>query len=792
MKLTRIFSLLMIMLVVVGLCSCDFGGEDPITIVEFDVDESKLDMCSVGDTYEIKNVAVLDSKDNYHMATITVTDPQGNDVTVTNGKITCSKAGQYTITYTVTLEGSEPVSKSYKVEAVDVTEPTIEATLKDHSITTKGATFDLSTINVTDNSGETIVPTVKVFFNGEEITVEGNIITFDQDGTYTIEVTASDSYDNEAIVEYNVYTKLDFESGKYFNNQWYPTEISDKVAYTGTHAYSFGVFVNAPSWFNDYSMLGEIFLYETTARKVSFWVYFDYSGLDFTGSVLTNAIYHQLEVYNVYGEALSLNWQNKYEFAPNTWYRFVVDMDTMVMIGDTKDRADAAPVVESLLEIPFFFGSWDITNGANAAKGVPFYIDDIRLIGDVDDEVYAEKPPHACESVCPECGKCLDAACTEAVCAEKCDCQKPDPEPEPEPEPTPGEVTLQFSDIKDAVYNANGWAEGPFYRFTLAYGTYTNYVSMAQRPESTFGDWIVGSPDGHAEVSGWRFKSGYNEGILYVVEATSKMTVELIAPENINGWLDGSAHLVIVVRRADGTLDVLRDTMATKDVCSYEPVTLEAGDTFIFEYRFEWQDYRIVENPSYLKLVNASEPTPEPEPEPTPEPTEITLQYSAIKDAVYVANGWAENDLAKFTMAYGSYTSYAPMAQRPDSTYGDWIIGSPDGHAEASGWQFKSGHNEGVLYVVEAKEKMTVQLVATNEINAWFDSSSHVVIVVRRADGTLEVIRDTMDTGKDVFSCEPVTLEAGDTFIFEFRFEWGDYRNLQNPPYMIFSNNFAE
>ena len=113
-------------------------------------------------------------------------------------------------------------------------------------------------------------------------------------------------------------------------------------------------------------------------------------------------------------------------------------------------------------------------------------------------------------------------------------------------------------------------------------------------------------------------------------------------------------------------------------------------------------------------------------------------------------------------------------------------------HAEASGWQFKSGYNEGVLYVVEAKTKMTVQLVATDEINAWFNSSSHVVIVVRRADGTLEVIRDTMDTGKDVFSCEPVTLEAGDTFIFEFRFEWTDYRNLQNPPYMIFSNIFAE
>ena len=28
--------------------------------------------------------------------------------------------------------------------------------------------------------------------------------------------------------------------------------------------------------------------------------------------------------------------------------------------------------------------------------------------------------PHACESVCPDCGKCLDAECTETACAEKC------------------------------------------------------------------------------------------------------------------------------------------------------------------------------------------------------------------------------------------------------------------------------------------------------------------------------------------------------------------------------------
>lgn len=39
-------------------------------------------------------------------------------------------------------------------------------------------------------------------------------------------------------------------------------------------------------------------------------------------------------------------------------------------------------------------------------------------------------PEHACESVCAECGKCLDTACTEAACAEKCAGHEVAPEPE--------------------------------------------------------------------------------------------------------------------------------------------------------------------------------------------------------------------------------------------------------------------------------------------------------------------------------------------------------------------------
>ena len=35
-------------------------------------------------------------------------------------------------------------------------------------------------------------------------------------------------------------------------------------------------------------------------------------------------------------------------------------------------------------------------------------------------QVVENAPAHECESICPECGKCLDAECAEAACAEKC------------------------------------------------------------------------------------------------------------------------------------------------------------------------------------------------------------------------------------------------------------------------------------------------------------------------------------------------------------------------------------
>lgn len=72
-----------------------------------------------------------------------------------------------------------------------------------------------------------------------------------------------------------------------------------------------------------------------------------------------------------------------------------------------------------------FFGSTtaDVTEFAFHALHVPGYEDDceIEVNGPGEYTLKLTVPAaHVCESVCPFCGKCTDATCTEAVCADKC------------------------------------------------------------------------------------------------------------------------------------------------------------------------------------------------------------------------------------------------------------------------------------------------------------------------------------------------------------------------------------
>ena len=48
-------------------------------------------------------------------------------------------------------------------------------------------------------------------------------------------------------------------------------------------------------------------------------------------------------------------------------------------------------------------------------------LDEACTESDCVDKCEGHVPPHTCENVCPDCGKCLDMTCDESACAEKCE-----------------------------------------------------------------------------------------------------------------------------------------------------------------------------------------------------------------------------------------------------------------------------------------------------------------------------------------------------------------------------------
>lgn len=556
-----------------------------LSIEEFNVDETKVDLANIQEYYQVSSVSAKDNNGKYYLATISVKDPNGKEVELVDNRFLCSLMGDYKVTYTVTLDDNGQFSKTYTVSVVDAGEPVISSKLRSkkdakpsltdfHNITSIGTTYDLSDITVTDNSGENITPVIKVLFNGEEINCENNIVEFDQKGVYSIDVTATDSSGNSREETYNVYTIIDFENGVYYNNEWYATEISEDQAFNGTHSCEFGMYDKATQWFNDYSLLGEVYLYETTAKYVSFWMYFDMDTNSINGEMVFNAVYHKMSVYDEYGNEVAKNWQDKYALQGNKWYRFLVNMQEMEMSGETTDKADAAVVKNSLQEIPFFICPWDKNLGANADKKTYVYVDDIRLVGDVDDEVYKTKPVT---------------------------------------EYKPGEeTTVRFIEdfFAKQLDSATGYVENDLAKMTIAHGTYQSYTPLTNKTPAGDTNYVLGSDlENGAKVYAWQSVSGYNDGVVYSIEAKQHIFAKFVERDDLSGWVDdegANTSVEYAIYHSDTESTELLSTLkGVRGNFGCEYVELNEGDRLIFVFRFEWQDFRNYQNQSNIALATA-------------------------------------------------------------------------------------------------------------------------------------------------------------------------------------------
>ena len=92
-----------------------------------------------------------------------------------------------------------------------------------------------------------------------------------------------------------------------------------------------------------------------------------------------------------------------------------------------------------------------------------------------------EEPAHECESVCPTCGKCTDAACEESVCAEKCEGHTTE---EPEVSNTV-ELTVNSLGLADQSYSAGTATVGGVAFEFVQLGNYGDGIQMRDKDGKT-------------------------------------------------------------------------------------------------------------------------------------------------------------------------------------------------------------------------------------------------------------------------------------------------------------------
>lgn len=550
-------------LTALALAGC--GGGEKVTIEQFDVREDTA-YVEIGSEYTIPTALAVDSGGKEYTASVRVLDKDGNELTVTDGKVTPDAVGDYTVEYTVTYNGSDTEKKSFTLNVYDLTGPVIDCTLGVNNYAPAGGSFDLSTIAVSDNSGETIEPEISVTFNGEALTLDGDTVDFSEQGTYVISVSASDSSENETKADYRVFTAMDAESGTSIYNEFYDTSVSDKFAHSGKNAYKVGVFMNNINWFDDKAMLGDVkIMSETDYSKLSFWILFDvgeegyetYENEDWSISV--NGLYYDMNVYDVYGNQKEPNWQGKYEFFARTWYRWEIDITQGLKEG-------YGAITETLNDFAIYLGIWDcVINSNQLTSGSYAYIDDLKLVGDDYDfsGEYIEEPAYA------EGEKLADAISFDKMLA-----------------------TIFDNGFK-WVPMTDGAAENP-----VTYGSYYIMHGSAENPveyskeDSTWQSF--GSKENaedydakHTYTNNWKFYYGYGDALVYAFKADMPVYVGMIVPENLTGNIGGT--MTIYIERTDGTMETVK-TLSLTDASSLsglENYLLESGETIYFEFMHE-------------------------------------------------------------------------------------------------------------------------------------------------------------------------------------------------------------
>lgn len=239
---------------------CWVNAFESLSPIDFLLPESRVTSAGVGQYVALEGVEEFSGGSGNKTVRISVTDPNGNTVTVTDGFRT-QTPGVYTVTYTAIDYVGQEKPISYTLEVADEDSLVLESIPAFYPVYISGATYTLPEIyayHYTDGELNRVLCSVKVKYGNRKLTYtsgdefvpsvknNGDQILFDV--IYDGEVIAS--YEADVILAYELneyYGDTELKEGNYFHGEGFEkTPTGTGVVFKATQNTSFSwIYANA-------------------------------------------------------------------------------------------------------------------------------------------------------------------------------------------------------------------------------------------------------------------------------------------------------------------------------------------------------------------------------------------------------------------------------------------------------------------------------------------------------------------------------------------------------------------
>lgn len=327
----------------------------------------------------------------------------------------------------------------------------------------------------------------------------------------------------------------------------------------------------------------------------------------------------------------------------------------------------------------------------------------------------------------------------------------------------------------------------------------------------------LGADSDTAHCKNWQLVTSENDGIIAKLTAKKAMKITM-AKENKNGvseWIDG-ARFGVYKMDAAGTLSAIKASSAISGSETAEDFAVSAslniGESYLFEFRFQWADSRNMNPLPTFALENielppeSSESSSEEPPAPTPSDlsaqSSVNLKTIAKEEALLeggplTLNGFKLQALqGNFNAGFSKFGNYQ-LGEDGESGLLS-ASGTFDGREMASiaSWRVKTTDTSYPAFQIEATQdiKLTITHPETLE-NSWIDEAGQFAgLYFQTGEETYSIFERSVTEKVNAENSlgGEVMLKAGDKAIWLFGSRQAYERNLAIAPVFTSSEDFDQ